>query len=296
MHYTNRYNLPPSLVDVINNKTYDLSESDPNRIGVTTLINPPITRLLTVRHWKELEEDVSDHLWRITGNAYHYILAKTDSKDRLIEEKLIEIVDGITIVGKLDLYEQKYKSIEDYKVTSVWAIKLGNKEEWGKQLNCYAWLLRKAKLEVKEAYINAILRDWRKKESKKYKDYPQIPFSRIKVDLWSFDEQQKFVEERVKLYKSVMNLPDNELPICSPEERWAKKDVWAVYKYNNKTAMRLFDTEDEAIDFTYNVSCKTRIEERKGVDMKCQDYCLVNSFCKYWKDKKPLAKNVRKSI
>ena len=283
MKYTNYHNLPQSLIDVIKSKTYDLSEADPNRIGVTTLINPPIIRLLTVRHWNELEEDVSDHIWRVTGNAYHYILAKTNKEDRLIEEKLQEVIDDVTIIGKLDLYEEKYKSIEDYKVTSVWAVKLGTKEEWEKQLNCYSWLLRKAGLEVKEAYINAILRDWRKKESKKYNDYPKIPFSRIKVKLWSFDEQQKFVEERVKLYKSVMNLPDEELPVCSPKERWAKEDTWAVYKDKNKTAMRVFGSEDEAIDFTYKVSCKTRIEERKGTDTKCQDYCIVNKFCPYFK-------------
>ena len=283
MKYTNNFSLPQSLIDVIQNKTYDLSEADPTRLGVTTLIHPAIVRLLTVRHWNELEEDISDHIWRVTGNAYHYILAKTDKNDRLIERKLQETVDDITIVGKLDLYEKKNKSIEDWKVTSVWAVKLGTKEDWETQLNCYAWLLRKAGFEVKEAYINAILRDWRKKESKKYTDYPKIPFSRIKVNLLSFDEQQKYVEERVKLYKSVMDLPDDKLPICTPKERWAKEDTWAVYKDKNKTALRVFKTEDEAIDFTYHVSCKTRIEQRVGTDMKCQEYCLVNKFCSYYK-------------
>lgn len=283
MKYTNKYALPQSLVDVINNKTYDLSESDPKRISITTLINPPIQRLLTVRHWNELEEDVSDHIWRITGNAYHYILATTNKEDRFVEEKLTEEVDGITIVGKLDLYEKKDKSIEDYKVTSVWNVQLGTKEEWEKQLNCYAWLLRKAKFEVNSAYINAILRDWRKKELMRYDDYPKIPFVRIQAKLWSFEEQQKFVEDRIKLYKEVMNLKDNELPVCSEEERWSKPIVWAVYKGSNKKAEKLCTSSQEAQEYIKKAKVfKPRIEERPATNGKCEQYCLVNQFCPFY--------------
>lgn len=282
MKYTNKYSLPPSLVDVINNKTYDLSSSDPKRISITTLINPPIQRLLTVRHWNELEEDVSDHIWRITGNAYHYILATTNKEDRFIEEKLTEEVDGFTIVGKLDLYEKKTKSIEDYKVTSVWNVKLGTKEEWEKQLNCYAWLLRKAKFEVTSAYVNAILRDWRKKEVMRYDDYPKIPFVRIQAKLWSFEEQQKFVEERIKLYREVMNLQDNELTVCSDTERWSKPSVWAVYKGTNKKAEKLCSSNEEALEFASKMKFKSRIEQRPATNGKCEDYCLVNSFCPFY--------------
>lgn len=283
MQYKNKYNLPQSLVDVIKNHTYDLSESDPKRIGVTTLINPPIQRLLMVRHWNELSEDVSDHIWRITGNAYHYILSKAKGKDRLIEEKLTEEIDGITIVGKLDLYEDKNKSIEDWKVTSLWSIKMGDKEDWARQLNAYAWLLRKANFEVKEAYINAILRDWRRGETLRYDDYPPIPFKRVAVKLWSFEEQDKYIRERIKLYKEVMDLPDDKLPICSASERWSKPDTWAVYKGKNKTATRVVNSQKEALEYsTKNKVPNYRIEERKGGNMKCEQYCILNSFCPFY--------------
>ena len=288
MKYTNKYGLPQSLVDVIKNKTYDLSESDPKRISVTTLINPPIQRLLQVRHWDELEEDVSEHLWRITGNAYHYILATTTQTDRLIEEKLEEKIGEFSITGRLDLYEKKDKSIEDYKVTSIWNIKLGKKEDWERQLNSYAWLLRKKNYPVDKAYINAIIRDWRRGESFKYNDYPRIPFTRIKVDIWNPERQQSFIEERVKLYKDVLNLPDKELPICSPEERWAKPEAWAVYKsYKgkyNKTATKLCSTEKEAFEVANKIQYKTKIEKRPATNGKCEAYCIVNKFCPYYQE------------
>lgn len=53
MLYKNQYGMPDAFVRVIDSLTHDLSESDPMRIGVTTLINPPRIRVLTVRHWNE---------------------------------------------------------------------------------------------------------------------------------------------------------------------------------------------------------------------------------------------------
>jgi len=295
MKYTNKYNLPQSLVDVILGKTFDLTQADPNRIGVTTLINPPRQRLLTVKHWHELEEDVSNHIWRITGNAYHYILAKTNERNRLIEKKIIRIVDGITIVGKLDIYDTGL--IEDYKITSVWGIKLGNKKDWEEQLNCYAWLLRKSGFAVTGAFVNAILRDWSKSELKRYgKDYPPIPFARVKIKLWSFQKQEQFIRNRIAIYKAAKDLPEEKLPVCSPEERWSKEAKWAVYKGNNKTASRVLDTPKQAKGWIKDQkeSQTYKVTKRPAIDTKCMEYCLVNKFCSYWKKNYGIKQKVKK--
>lgn len=287
MLYTNKFNLPQSLVDVIVGGNYDLTESDPKRIGITTLINPPKIRLLTVRHWNELEEDVADHLWRITGSAYHYILAKTKEEKRLIEEKIEEIIDDITVVAKLDLYDDETKHLEDYKITTVWAVK-EIKDDWVYQLNCYAWFLRKAGFEVKKAFINAILRDWSKSEYLRYGgDYPPIPFKRIEIPLWTMEEQEKFIRERVALYKKSLTLQnEDDIPICSAKERWKTEDKFAVYKNENKTATRVLDTKPEAEKYILELGDtknKYKIVERKGVDNRCAEYCLVSKFCNYGK-------------
>ena len=38
-----------------------------------------------------------------------------------------------------------FVDVVDYKVTSVWSLLLGEKPEWEKQLNTYAWLIEKNK-------------------------------------------------------------------------------------------------------------------------------------------------------
>lgn len=291
MRFTNKHNLPQAMVDIIDND-YDLSKADPKRISITTLINPPIQRLLKVRHWEEIEEDVSDYIWLITGSAYHYILSKIEdnkekSKHRLIEEKIEVKVDDITIVGKLDLFDNVLKSVEDYKITSVWSVKFGDHEDWEKQCNCYAWLLRKCGFEVNKLYINAILRDWRKSERLKYDDYPNIPFKRIEVKLWSFEQQQAYVESRVKLYKDQSDLPTEKLPICSDSERWKKEDSYAVYKGTNKTASRVLEDAMKAEDWILSNQKKGetyKVVKRPGIDLKCTEYCTVCTFCSYYKE------------
>jgi len=286
MLLTNNYNLPSSLVDVITAKNYDLTQSDPLRIGVTTLNNPPRIRQLSVRHWNELTEDASNHLFRIVGDAIHYILAKTEQDKRLIEEKITEVIDGITLVAKPDLYDDDLKTIEDYKVTVVWSVK-SLKPDWITQLNCYAYMLTRAGFEVKKAYINAILKDWSKMELLRFGgDYPSIPFKRMEVPLWSFEEQEKYIKERIALYKSTLNLSDENLPICTPEERWSGEDRYAVHKGTNQRATKLCDSMEEAIEYTESIKDngnKYNIKKREGRNVRCEEYCSVNKFCSFYK-------------
>jgi hypothetical protein len=288
MKLSNDYLLPASLVSVIESKNYDLSKSDPLRIGVTTLNNPPRIRQLSVRHCNEIEEDVSEQLFRVLGDAVHYILAKTEQNKKLIEEKLTEVVDGITLVAKPDLYDDELKTIEDYKITTVWSVK-SIKQDWLTQLNCYSWMLTKAGFEVKKAYINAILKDWSKNEKLRFgRDYPEIPFKRIEVPLWSFETQDKYIKDRIALYKSTLNLSDIDLPICSSEERWASPDKWAIHKNKNKTAKKLCSSYEEACEYVSKIKDtknKYNIIKREGNDIRCTGYCSCNSFCSFYNEK-----------
>ena len=224
MKYTNKYKLPRSIVDAVQKNTYDLSQTDQNIVSVTTLINPPIIRQLSIRHWNDVEEDVADNLWRLMGSAIHEVLSRISEDGRFIEERLKEPISGMTIAGRPDLYDIQEKSIEDYKLTSVWAVKY-TKTEWEQQINYYAWFFRKLEFEVLTGYINALLRDWRRGEYlKNPKTYPMVPFKRIPVKLWSFETQCKHIEERIKAHQAVRNIPDEQLPICTKAERW-NKDV-----------------------------------------------------------------------
>ncbi len=291
MKLTNKFGLPDTLYNAIKCLIYDPRESDPNRISITTLINNPRPRILSLKHWDEIEEDASDHIWRILGSGIHDIIekmSKANSLNTLSEEKLTAEVGGMTVVGKLDLYDGTLCSVEDWKVTSIWSVTFGEHEEWERQLNPYAWLLRKAGFDVKRLQINAILKDWRRGESYRGGDYPPIPFKTIPVKLWTFEQQQDFVEHRVEIFKEARKTPIEDLPICSDTERWKKDDQYAIYKAKGKKASRVLDTANEAEAWAKeNIDAKDgyRIEKRDGGDLKCQEYCTVNKHCCYWQEK-----------
>ena len=72
--------------------------------------------------------------------------------------------------GKPDLFEINQGHLMDYKYTSVWSLIYSGEEgkiEWERQLNCYAWLLRKSGYTVNKLDIVVILRDWSKYNAKK---------------------------------------------------------------------------------------------------------------------------------
>ena len=82
---------------------------------------------------------------------------------------------------------------------------------------------------------------------------------------------------------SYENIPDDDLPMCSEEDRWYTGDKFAVMKNGRKTALRVFDNEEEANTYMAE-NGGDYIEQRKGEDRKCKDYCLCCHFCKYWNE------------
>lgn len=282
MRYTNKHNLPSSIVEAIKKQTYDLKEGSRTTISVSALNMPPRIRQLQLRHSDELTVDVSDHLWMLMGSAVHEVLSRIGKENRIIEERMTEPVQGIKITGKPDIYDKLLQSIEDYKITSVWAVQ-NLKTEWEQQLNCYAWFLRKLGYTVKIAAINAILRDWNRNGARWNPDYPAIPFKRLPVTVWSFKKQESYIKGRLQLHLQQSKKTDENLLLCTPEERWATSERFAVIKARNKRATKLFDTHKEAKTFQNTVDGGSIIERRPGQDLRCQSYCPVNKFCDYYR-------------
>lgn len=285
MQLTNNYNLPQSIFDAIANDPYD-GPKGLDSISVTTLINSPKIRMLKIRHNEELSEDISDNIWRLLGSSVHSVLERVTDENRLIEERLEMTVLGKKISGKTDVYEAKDACIQDYKVTSAWSIVYSpdGKREWEEQLNCLAFLYRKAGFDVNSLRIVAILRDWSKTNALKDSSYPQIPIVVIPIPLWNLTTQTAYLLAQISEHSKYEFVEDDRIPECSSEERWASSDKYAVYKNSNKTATRVFDSETEAIEFISGNSIY-RIEKRPGIDKRCTEYCSVNKFCHYWKSK-----------
>ena len=269
MIYTNKHKLPESLVRAINNDSYDFVP-DEKRISVTQLIDSPLIRKLKLKHSHEIEEDVMDNVWRLFGSAVHSVIERVDQKGSLKEERLEQEIEGITISGQADLYHEKV--IEDYKVTSAWSLCYNpeGKEEWLRQLNVYAWLFRKAGHEVKKLRIVAILRDWDKRKALPDSNYPMTPIVVVNVHLWPEAMQLAYIKDRIAIHQT-----DH---ICTEKERWTTETTWAVKKTGVQKAKKACQSEEEAIKWMGDQK-GLYIEERKGSDRRCEDYCSVNKWC-----------------
>ena len=245
-------------------------------ISVSALIGPPRIRTLTIKHWDELVEDVSDRLWALLGQALHSTLEKHAAGGVVAEMGIKATVDGTVISGRPDFYDAGV--VGDYKITSVFSFLLGIKEEWTTQLNFYAHLLRGSNLPVTALNIHAILRDWVENKTLTDKDYPKIPFVTVPVTLWTPDDCMAYIKDRVRRH---ISFPMDE---CSDAERWARATTYAVFKVGNKRALRVLDTLDGANKWGLehhekNPKDKLEIHERPGSFVRCERFCAVKSFC-----------------
>ena len=82
-------------------------------------------------------------------------------------------------------------------------------------------------------------------------------------------------------------MTDDDLPACTPEERWHKEDTYAVMKEGRKSAVRVFKTHGDAQAYIDSkmLDNKHSIVKREGTDNRCENYCNVNKWCPYYKSK-----------
>ena len=279
MKLTNQFNLPEPIVQALSRNDYSKGAS---HRSITTLIDSPRIRILREQYDDQIQEDVSDMMWSVLGTAVHRIFEDFATGDVISEERLFVECDGWTISGAIDLQDEEGPS--DYKVTSVWSV-IFDKKEWHNQLNAYAWLMRHAKQRKStKLRIIAVLRDWKRREAEMKPDYPQSPIMIVQVPMWSDEQQDQYMAQRIKLHQDAEweHISGGDLPLCSDAERWMKEDTFAVKKKTNKRALKVFDSMQEAESFMEQKSLGEdhAIEIRKGSATRCeQDWCRVSNWC-----------------
>jgi hypothetical protein len=284
MKLTNKHNIPQTFVNVLERPTYSRGRA---HISATQLINSPKIVALTQKFQDQLEQDVSDMVWSLFGSAVHGVLEHGADANHLIEERINTEVDSWTISGAIDLQilnEDGTISIRDYKVTSAWTA-MNNKKEWEQQLNIYAWLVESVKQkEVKDVGVVAILRDWSRRDAARNPDYPQAPVKEIPISLWSLEDRNVFIRERIADHSDCMFAmdTDSDLPDCTPEQMWEKPTTWALKKTGNVRAKSIYETEDAAQAALEEAGKEYEIEIRPGERTRCATFCSVSSYCDQW--------------
>lgn len=292
--YTNKYNLPSSLIHAIDQSRadYDNGGSDISASGIT---KSPREFWLTKRHSDEIVIDYSDMLWSLVGSAVHHVLEqaqrRSGEEDIVVEERLFKKVKGRLFSGQFDRLVISDKELQDYKFTGTFAVKSGAKSEWEAQLNCLRLLLHEAGHKVDKLTVQALLRDWGKKKAKRDKNLPPCGYKEVKVPMWTLKDTKKFLENRVEYLFSFEDTPDDELPYCTYEEKWNDGDVWKVLEKGKKRSLKNHKSEIEARQHLANLQAQGRdvkLEFHRGEDTKCVDeYCNARAFCNQFKEENP---------
>jgi len=290
MKITNKFNVPETLVALASRDYYTKGKSD---YSVTEIISPPRIQRLRRKHFEEIEQDVSDMLWMLLGTALHVVAERSEVSGHTNEERLSAGIDGIILSGAIDLQKDEADgiTITDYKFTSAWAL-MNDKPEWEQQQNIYKYLVERVKKKpVKGLKICALIRDWSRRDAQNKPDYPQAPIQIVDIPMWTFDRTEAFIKERVELHRDSKVSADwgEELPLCTEEERWVRQTTYAVKKDGRKTAIRVFDTQDEADALLKEMPEKDKgfIEIRKGEAVRCTgNFCGVSQWCSQYQNQK----------
>ena len=296
MKITNKSNLPKVIERAVINDPYDSSGSN---ISTTRLIAPPRIRVLEMRNWDLIEDDVSNRIFSLLGQSVHHILERSKLKVDLAERRLFykddKITNGWTLSGQFDLLSRQ-GDLTDFKVTSAFAALqalTNGKDEWENQLNVLDFLCRKnqktltrykKEVKVKSLNIMAILRDWSKLKVMQSDNYPRKQVVMIPIRRWSEEEQENYVQARIKLHQDAEK--SDQLPLCTAKERWRKEDSYALMLDNRKTAKRVLPTREEMDKYMkenkYVEGQGCKVVFRAGEDVRCQHYCSVNQFCSHF--------------
>jgi hypothetical protein len=277
MKLTNRLNLPEPIVEAVRRDSYSKGEAD---FSVTELLRPPRIAALERELGDHVEEDVSEHIYRLLGQTMAVTLERAGVPERRF---IMEVaVDGkiYSVSGKPDRFKDGL--LQDWKLTTVWKAKgQACPPEFEEQLNLYGELMRSNSYEVRALEAVLILRDWSKLEMFRNEDYPRAQVATLSAPIWKRERAQAFARDRIRLHLAARK----RLPLCSGEERWAKADVYAVMRKGRKTAVRLLNNELAAKTYIQEKELNAAahyVERRPGENTRCKFYCPVAKFCEQY--------------
>jgi len=281
MTITNNHNLPQPIINALEMVRYK-GVSD-RFASVTELLNPPWLQALKEKHNDEITEDASESIYQLFGTAFHAIMEKSNPSAGT-EKTLVAEINGRKITGTADLYLDRV--VYDWKVTSAYTVMHESRiKEWTTQLNIYAWLFEKSGYEVRDLWIIAFIRDWRRSEQLRNGGQYPAKCQPISINKIPSNVVERYINHRMDLLEDARN---GRADPCKPSDHWARGETWAVHKDGRKSALRLLPTHSEAESFIDNHTDKSklRIEHRPAYRVRCEEYCSVSQFCTDFQESK----------
>ena len=312
LEYTNKNNVSLALAVFLMYDNYEYDER-PDSISATGLIKPlrqlvlskqnpallktvDIADLVSTRMGSAIHKGCEDAWtdYNNVSNALRVLGASEDGISRIkinpetvpagvtpvyVEQRIEKEIDDFIISGKYDLVLDG--TLNDYKSTSVWSyIYDSNADSYIKQGSIYKWL---SPDKITDSYmnINYIFTDWSAAKARMdTKSYPQQRVLAKKYSLWSREETQNWIQNKLAQYKLHSNTPQEGLLECTDEELWATEETFKYYKNPNKLdrSTKNFKTMNEALA-RKSADGNVGIIKTVPGEVKACRYCPVVGIC-----------------
>ena len=186
---------------------------------------------LTARHDDEIEVEEGAEGFRLLGRTVHEILEE-EMRERgaLVEGRIGHVIGGVYVHGRFDLIDTADRRVDDYKVTSVYSYLKPDKDEYIAQNNILAWLARKNGIAIDKGRLCYILKDHRAREYQEGGSYPRHMFPTSEVPMWTDQETEDYILQRINHHRGSVSLPDDDLPLCTDKERWMDGVDFKAYR------------------------------------------------------------------
>jgi hypothetical protein len=308
--YTNKSDISLPLAVFLMHDSYDY-DPRPNQISATSIIKPLRQLVLSRQHADLLKEvDIMDLVSSRMGTAIHdgceaawtdpenvrkalEVIGLGNVADRIqinseelgdndipvyVEQRHEKEVDGYVISGKYDLVLNGL--LVDYKSTSVWTyIYDSNAEKYSMQGSIYKWLVPDR---ITEDFIEIqfIFTDWSSTRALQDKSYPQTRVVSKKYPLWSTQQTEQYIRDKLSQLSRLADAPQDLLPKCSDEDLWAEETKYKYFKDPTKMARatKVFDNMAEAQQRLADDGSTGTVVTFPGQVRACR-YCPVSSVC-----------------
>jgi hypothetical protein len=203
--------------------------------------------------------------------------------DDIVTEAVLSVeFDGMILSGTFDRLVKNKKLLEDYKNTSVWSYMYDEGvEKWEKQLNIYRYMIKKVLgVDIDTINVIGIFRDWSEAEMKRsQQNYPKAPVMRVNVRVWSYDETEEYIMNRIRLHAAA---DLGVITECTGKERWSSTDTYKVTTSGRKRSIKNFPSKAMADRFIEENQFKEPgmfVVTVPGESRRCDKWCPVRDVC-----------------
>lgn len=304
---TNKTGVPDYLEALLRDANASHKKMGDWEISVTESSKSVTAIVLGRRYYDTIEVDCQDIADTGFGTKEHEAVEEYARKFGYITEQELKLIIPLdtekyfVLYGKLDLYRKDDQILSDYKTckeTTYNKNASGIEDEWDKQTLTYNAMLDILLPDwysgVKQRTIEAHLKDVSKVGNAK-KCLPTEVLREIQFSIPSSeDKKQRLdeVSERFIEYLKYKNVPDEELPLCSDEYRWAEvkyKIYKGTKKKHNQTAEKghanyvSYEAALEGFNKAGFSDDSYVIDKVGGEWTRCIYYCECRSVCPHYK-------------